>query len=236
MTPNFIADHINIWGQGEIFTNVQLPVPYENPVVIKQLFVRDKRNAKRILLAFRQEVAILWYLHDHANIVKMFGYSEKELMIIMRYYPRGSLFNFIYDRNVVEISSAVTLTLFRDVASAIKILHATGIVHNDLKPANILIEDRDGRLRAVLADFGISHVVDNRLTGVRKMVVQNIVGASPLYAAPEVLLRLKKLPTPLSPRIARGGDVYSFATVMFELLNRKLYDMLPPPPEPPRNS
>jgi serine/threonine protein kinase len=190
------------------------------------MMVKDKKHQKRILLAFRQEVALLWYLHDHPNIVKLVGFSEREMMIVMKFYSRGSLYSLIYNKAFPDLGN-MKVTLVLDVCNALRILHQTGIVHNDLKPANVLLEDTDkkNRFRAVLADFGISHVVDNRITGVQKMVVQNVVGASTLYAAPEVLLRLKKLPTPLSPRVARGGDLFSFGMVMFEVLNRKLYDM-----------
>lgn len=213
--------------QGEIFSNVTLPVPYENPVVVKQMMVKDKKHSKRILLAFRQEVALLWYLHDHPNIVKLVGFSERDMMIVMKFYSRGSLYSLIYNKSYPSLYS-MTVQLLLDIGNALRILHNTGIVHNDLKPANVLLEDTEkkGHLRAVLADFGISHVVDNRISGVHKMVVQNVVGASTLYAAPEVLLRLKKLPTPLSPRVARGGDTYSFGIVMFELMNRRLWDVI----------
>ncbi|KAI3637789.1 hypothetical protein MIR68_004438 [Amoeboaphelidium protococcarum] len=104
--------------------------------------------------------------------------------------------------------------LTRDIASALKAMHQADIVHNDIKPDNVLIEympavDDDRResmvsqgggdtkqkcrFRAVVTDFGISQIISAKhLNIVRSFKVVKIQGASAPYASPETFLRLKK--------------------------------------------
>lgn len=93
---------------------------------------------------------------------------------------------------------ATMIALVADVASALAFAHAAGIVHRDVKPANVLVH-RDGR--ALLADFGIALQVDSDGTATR--------AGTPTYMAPE------------QARGARGdhrSDQFSLAATLFEAL------------------
>jgi hypothetical protein len=88
-----------------------------------------------------------------------------------------------------------------EVASALAALHAAGVVHGDVKPANILLSP-DG---AKLTDFGIARAADDTVT----MSSPGVVFGTPAYAAPETLSHAERTP---------AADVYSLAAVLYEAL------------------
>lgn len=122
-----------------------------------------------------------------------------------------------------------------DVASGIRDIHDAGFVHNDIKPANVLLEDDNGSITALIADFGISKVVNESVVLVSGFTESKMDGASVSYAAPEVLRRLLNKPheddftanastsqsSSQSTEIIKSCDVYSFAMVMYEMLTRQ---------------
>lgn len=76
-----------------------------------------------------------------------------------------------------KLSEGEVWQMLGDILTGLKVLHDTGFMHRDVKPANILIREIDGRRQYVLADFGISRKVANNMTA----------GAGTFYfMAPEV--------------------------------------------------
>ena len=108
------------------------------------------------------------------------------------------------------LDAATTLALARQVASALEAAHAKGIVHADLKPANILVAE--GRVK--LVDFGIAKLLDT--SDEATLTVDNVVVGTPSYMAPEQ---------------AQGGkpdarsDIFSFGAVLYEMVSgRRAFD------------
>jgi serine/threonine protein kinase len=89
--------------------------------------------------------------------------------------------------------------VFTHVASGLKHLHALGLVHRDIKPDNILVQQSDGEICFKLADFGFSNIVDQAFT----------LCGSPLYMAPEVSMRERQ-----TARL----DIYSLGVVLLQIL------------------
>lgn len=87
---------------------------------------------------------------------------------------------------------------------ALRHAHDCGIVHGDLKPANVMLTDRGVRL----FDFGLGQALDGVLEGLPRLCRQRTVAWTPAYAAPELLER--GLLTP-------AADVYAVACVIYEL-------------------
>jgi len=106
-------------------------------------------------------------------------------------------------RSGAPITPREAVSIVRQLASALGALHAHGVLHMDLKPANIIV-GIDGRVR--LIDLGIADLIGN---------VPEVIRGTPGYAAPEV--REGKAPS-------RQTDVYGLALIARELLNGLAFD------------
>ena len=106
---------------------------------------------------------------DHPNVVEIFRAGEEggRLYVTMRYVDGTDLKSLIARERRLEPERAVALVA--QVAGALDAAHRRGLVHRDVKPANILVASREGVERAFLTDFGISkqrtETPDTALTG-----------------------------------------------------------------------
>jgi len=122
------------------------------------------------------EVVLLGKM-KHPHILRVLGYhrAEPNLYLMLEYAENGSLLKIIKDHGALSEQNAAVFT--RQVLQALVYLHARGVIHRDLKAANILL-NRRGDVK--LADFGVAAVMsdtDKHFT---------IVG-SPYWMAPEII-------------------------------------------------
>ncbi|GAA2031734.1 hypothetical protein GCM10009740_22090 [Terrabacter terrae] len=96
--------------------------------------------------------------------------------IVTRYVPGPALDEVVEDHGAM--APADLLRLARGIAEAIRSIHACGVVHRDIKPGNVLIEDGD----PVLIDFGIAHLQDDV-----RHTVGGLVMGTPGYLSPELV-------------------------------------------------
>lgn len=147
---------------------------------------------------FRQEARTVAGL-DHPNVVQVLesGEDEAHLWLAMRLVDGPDLRVLLRRTGRLEPEQAVAIV--EQVASALDAAHAAGLVHRDVKPGNLLIEDGRGRdLHVELADFGLA-----RTPGVDE------AEGTPGYAAPEQLAGTEAGP---------AADVFALGCVLFELL------------------
>jgi serine/threonine protein kinase len=147
----------------------------ERQVAIKVL-PPDMAHDSRLIPRFQQEAKTAAKL-DHPNIIPIYRVeSEAGLNYFVMRYVNGSSLEQLLERGQLPLD--LTRRILREAALALGHAHKRGIVHRDVKPANIMIES-DGRV--VLTDFGISKALDSgsALTG-----TGNIIG-TPHYMAPE---------------------------------------------------
>lgn len=140
---------------------------------------------------------------DHPNILRIFGFGsfEGQPAILMQRVDGRPL-----DVVAAELPLEARISLLVTICDAVDHAHAAGLIHRDLKPGNLLVEEHDGRLHPYILDFGLVH--DNQ--------------ALSLTAAGELL----GTPAYMSPEQARGDarhvdrrtDVYSLGAILFELL------------------
>lgn len=153
----------------------------------------------------------------HPNIVSIVdaGFIDEGAFIAVEYIPGASLETLLRKIGAVSIEHVGPVIL--DAARALAYLHARGVIHRDVKPANVLMQAevpegveidanslRDIEfVRGVLIDFGIATEVD------RAGPHEGVTG-TPGYIAPEVARGLDT--------VGPGVDVYSLAVVIFEML------------------
>jgi serine/threonine protein kinase len=143
---------------------------------------------------------------DDPHIIPVFeaGEAEGVLFLAMRYVPGGDVRTLI--RRAGLCSSTQALAIISSVASALDAAHSAGLVHRDVKPANILLDVRPGRPDHVyLSDFGLSKMVMSSLGPTRE---GQFLG-TPGYSAPEQLE---------GKQVDARADQYSLACATFELL------------------
>ena len=146
---------------------------------------------------------------DHPNVVQVLetGEDDGHLWLAMRLVDGPDLSVLLRRTGRLDPEQAVLVV--EQVAAALDAAHAAGLVHRDVKPGNVLIEDGPGRdLHVELADFGLA-----RAPG------PEAAAGTPGYAAPEQLAGDEAGP---------AADVFALGCVLFELLTGEA----PPAPAP----
>ncbi|KAI3643199.1 hypothetical protein MP228_012754 [Amoeboaphelidium protococcarum] len=163
---------------------------------------------------FMQEVALLWKFQQSEYVAKLAAFDHQAKILIMPFFELGALQKLIDGEISVNLTFNVVLQLCYDAVAGIDVLHKSFVVHNDIKSANYLMEQRDGKLRLCLTDFGVCTIVDSS-KAVTGLQWNSINGATVRYAAPEVLA---KYTMPMELWFKR--DIYSVSIVMNEILTR----------------
>jgi Protein kinase domain len=154
-----------------------------------------------LVARFKREARVASALeHPHAIPIYAAGEEDGLLYLVMRLVDGPDLGAFVAREGPLEPAKAVAL--IEQVAGALDAAHAAGLVHRDVKPANVLIEHGD---HAYLSDFGLMRRVvgESAITGVGQWV------GTMNYAAPE---QIEGGP------IDRRADVYSLAAVLYTAL------------------
>ncbi len=137
---------------------------------------------------------------QHPNIVRFYGLEQdgRLAFMLLDYVDGETLKHKIFDA-ANPLSPKDILDVTRSVCSALQFAHSEGLVHCDIKPANIMI-DQNGMV--LLSDFGIARMTD--------AATATMVGAgTPAYMAPEQAKGLN--PTPKT-------DIYAMGIVLYEML------------------
>jgi class 3 adenylate cyclase len=173
-------------------------------VALKILNARPSDD-KQLLQRFIQESALISDI-DHSNVVKIYdkGFTDDYAYIAMEYFTGGSLKDVIAG----GLTPRQALSLLAQAAAALAEIHRLGIVHRDVKPANMMLR-ADGTM--VLADFGIA----KRSEGSMERTVHGEFFGTPYYISPE-----QANGKPASAR----SDIYSLGIIFYEMLmNQRPY-------------
>src|SRR5262245_8497077 len=173
----------------------------ERPVALKLLapeLAHDPVFRERFLRESRMAAAI-----EHPGIVPVYeaGTFGDQLFIAMRYVPGRDLAGVL--RAEAPLDPVRALALATQLAEALDAAHARGLVHRDVKPANVLLEPGDPE-RALLTDFGLTH----RRGQTAAWSTAGPVGTLD-YMAPELIER---------GQVDARADQYSLACLVFHCL------------------
>src|SRR5688572_28917760 len=159
-------------------------------VELRERFAREAKSAGRL---------------RHPNIVTVFqvGVHEAAPFIIMEYIPGESLADII--RRQPPVTLTWKLRVIEDLCRGLSYAHKSGVIHRDMKPANIQI-DSDGGVK--ILDFGIARLGEQK-AGEQALTQLGMMMGTPNYMAPEQI----------DPGTAdHRSDVFSVGLVLYELL------------------
>ena len=149
---------------------------------------------------------------SHANVVAIFGVGELPdgtPYFIMQHVAGGSMAERLAASGPLPID--VAEGVLGDVAAALAAAHRRGIVHRDVKPANVLW-DEEGE-RATVSDFGIASLQESEGDeGDMRITASGMAVGSPAYMSPEQLLT-----EPITPK----SDIYALGLLGYELLTAR---------------
>ncbi len=189
-----LYEPVGTGGMAVVYRGEQLTI--QRPVAIKVLsanFALDPEFVQR----FRREAETAARLeHPHIVTVYDFGSAGDVLYVVMRYLPGGSLAQRL--RHFGIPSLADTVYLLNQIGSALDYAHKNGVIHRDIKPGNILL-DEDGR--AFLADFGIARLINS--VGTTTFTAE--IG-TPAFMAPE---------QHIGKNVDARTDVYSLGVMLY---------------------
>ncbi|CAI9114684.1 OLC1v1015464C1 [Oldenlandia corymbosa var. corymbosa] len=205
-----LGDEIGKGAYGRVYKGLDL----ENGdfVAIKQVSLEN--IAQEDLNIIMQEIDLLKNL-NHKNIVKYLGSlkTKTHLHIILEYVENGSLANIIKPNKFGPFPESLVAVYISQVLEGLVYLHEQGVIHRDIKGANILTT-KEGLVK--LADFGVA----TKLTEA-DVNTHSVVG-TPYWMAPEVIEM---------SGVCAASDIWSVGCTVIELLTcvPPYYDLQPMP-------
>jgi YVTN family beta-propeller protein len=185
-------------GMGVVYRAIQLDL--DRPVALKLIapqLAEDAGFRERFVRESRAAASI-----DHPNVTPIYytGENDGALYIAMRYVEGSDLRTLV--RAEGRLAAGRAAYIISQVASALDAAHARGIVHRDVKPANVLLGADD---HAYLTDFGLTKNLMSHTASTREGGWVGTLG----YVAPEQIR---------GERVDARGDVYALGCVLYHTL------------------
>lgn len=191
-------------GMGAVYLAERADGEFRKKVAIK--LVKNGADTDFNLRRFRHERQILAQL-EHPNIARLLDGGTTEdgsPYLVMEYVEGKTLFDFCNSR---QLDLRERLNLFRQICQAVEYAHKNGVIHRDIKPGNILVNET-GTVK--LLDFGIAKILDSDFAGDSiEQTATMMRQMTPEYASPEQIK---------GEAITPASDVYSLGVCLYELL------------------
>lgn len=172
---------------------------------MKHLYEHNYRRVEQ----FRNEVKILTRLR-HRNLVSLYGCTSchsRELVLVYEYIPNGTVYCHLHGELAKRglLPWPIRIKIAIETATALSYLHASDIIHRDVKTNNILLENN---FCVKVADFGLSRLFPGDVTH-----ISTAPQGTPGYVDPEYHQCYQ---------LTSKSDVYSFGVVLIELISSLL--------------
>lgn len=189
-------------------------------------------------VTLRQRVAVKTLrpeLLDHGDVIERFAREAEAMTAIRNAHvanvldagraPCGAPFivmEFLAGRDLASFLEArprlpprQAFEIFLQICEGVAAAHAVGLVHQDIKPANIFLAEEMGLLRAKVVDFGVARISSRQTykTRIRGIRAEDALAGTPLYMSPEQLAR---------GQVDARSDIFSLGLVLYEMLRGTL--------------
>ncbi len=193
-------------GQGN-FGKVYTAINNETGDIMAMKEIPLQPNDHRTLKSVSDELKIFESIH-HPHLVKHFGIEihREEMLIFMEYCPEGTLETLVSSTEF-GLEEVLGRRYTRQLTQAISCLHENGVVHRDIKTANIFLTEEMKTVK--LGDFGCAVKIKAATTMPGEL--QGFVGTQ-AYMAPEVFTRN------MSEGHGRAADIWSLGCVVLEMI------------------
>lgn len=188
-------------GMGAVYQTQDLEL---DRVVALKVIRPELARDPEILQRFKQEI-ILARQVTHRNVVRIFdlGQAEGIKFISMEFVPGQDLQGLLEEKGKLPVEKAVAI--LEQVCLALDEAHQEGVVHRDLKPRNIMIDDQG---RVVVMDFGIARSVQ-----VTSMTHTGSLIGTPDYMSPEQVK---------GEQVDARSDIFALGVILYQLLSGAL--------------
>ncbi len=218
-----IVDPLGEGGMAAVYKAYQANM---NRYIALKILPRHFATDPEFVGRFEQEAKVLAQL-QHPYILPVHDYGEADgyTYIVMPFFEGGTLTNLLQGQ---PLSLKKMDQIISQVGDALDYAHARGIIHRDVKPSNVLLDERGN---CMLVDFGIAKIIE----GTANLTQTGGVVGTPAYMSPE---------QGRSNKIDHRSDIYALGVILYEIatgrvpykaetpiavLIKHINDPLPPP-------
>ncbi len=175
----------------------------ERHVAIKVL-PRHMSSSDEFVARFRREAKMLAKL-QHPHILSVFDYGEEDgyPYIVMPFVQSGTLSEALSKHH---LTFAEINTIISQIGGALGYAHTHGMIHRDVKPSNVLIDESGNSL---LTDFGLARMTETSV----KITTSGAVMGTPAYMSPE---------QGTGENLDHRSDIYSLGVILYEMLTGRV--------------
>src|SRR5574341_674292 len=196
-----IIEQIGVGGMATVYKAYQPSMDRDVAIkILPHYFSQDAEFAKR----FQREARAIARL-EHAHILPVYDYGEADdiTYIAMRYVQAGTLKERIAEGPLPldELNRLV-----EQIGSALDYAHRLGVIHRDVKPSNVLIDDQGN---TYLTDFGLARMLESS----QPLTASGVGVGTPAYMSPEQGQGVK---------VDHRSDIYSLGVVLYEMVTGRV--------------